>query len=376
MKKNSHANSGGKVGVSRRQWIKMAAGAVSTIPLAKGFSIAPFTAQAGTSPRQVSSGVGLSFNNAHTYMDYNAWRSLEAARQLLKTEPQRRWDDLSRRAECQLEVNKENRVEGSFDLYVSHYMQRMNESGVAVAAINTRDRELEGYSKTAYWKTLKRIAQVRDAYPGRFVLFAGIDPRRGKQGVRLLERAVKELGFNGMGEMLPHLHRFSPSDKQLCYPLYEKCVELGIPVTTNTWSSPGSALGFVYNPELFGNVCRDFPTLKICLSGAGMPYWSDSVLKLASTQETIYINSAGWQTEDEHCIPHYLQFLRQALSSGARYKIMYGGASSIHTYGVGPDDWMSYLVSVAPQYGFEFTEEELHLYFAENFKNYFNSARG
>jgi len=376
MKKNSDANSSGMVGVSRRQWIKMAAGAVSTIPLAKGFSDAPFTAQAGTPANRVSSGLELSCNNAHAYMDYDAWRSLKSARQLLDQEPQRRWADLSRRAESRVEVNKQNWEEGSFEEYVRHYMKRMNESGVAVAAINTRDREMDGYSKISYWKTLKRIAKVRDAYPGRFVLFAGIDPRRGKQGVKLLESAVNELGFNGMGEMLPHLHRFSPSDKQLCYPLYEKCVELGIPVTTNTWSTPGSALGFVYNPELFGEVCRDFPTLKICLSGAGMPYWSDSVLKLASTHKTVYINSAGWQIADEHCIPHYLQFLRQALSSEARYKIMYGGAYSVGAYGFGPNDWMSYLVSVAPQYGFEFTKEELRLYFVENFNNYFNSARG
>jgi predicted TIM-barrel fold metal-dependent hydrolase len=376
MKTNSDANSGGTAGISRRQWIQMAAGAVSTIPLIKASPIASFAAKASPLAQPVSPTPAMSCHNAHTYMDYEAWRSLKTARRTLEREPVARWDDLSKRAESQVECKSEAYAESSFEDYTRLYMQKMDENGVSIACINTRDRELDGYCKVSYWKTLKRIARVRDSYPGRFILHCGIDPRRGKQGVKLLERAVRELGYSGMGEMLPHLHRFSPADMQLCYPLYEKCAELGLPVTVNTSSSPGTALGFVYNPELFGEVCRDFPTLNICLSGGGMPYWSESVLKLANTQPRVYVNTVGWEPIDEHCIAHYLEFMRRALSSDARRKIMYGGTSKTDKHGYGANDWMSFLVNRAPEFGVEFTEEELRLYFVENFINYISTARG
>src|SRR5688572_18003504 len=61
---------------------------------------------------------------------------------------------------------------------------------------------------------------------GRFVAFAGVDPRRGQSGLDLLDRAVREWGFTGL-KLYPPCG-YSPSDRRL-FPYYELCASHGIP---------------------------------------------------------------------------------------------------------------------------------------------------
>ena len=64
--------------------------------------------------------------------------------------------------------------------------------------------------------------------PNRSYGLAGIDPTEGMEGVRSLERAVKEFGFIG-AHSYPHWFELSPDDRKY-YPFYAKCVELDVPI--------------------------------------------------------------------------------------------------------------------------------------------------
>jgi hypothetical protein len=59
-----------------------------------------------------------------------------------------------------------------------------------------------------------------------------IDPWKGKAAIKELERCVKELGLIGL-KFQQALQAFYPNDRRF-YPLYEKCVELKIPVSFHT----------------------------------------------------------------------------------------------------------------------------------------------
>src|SRR3972149_11173522 len=72
------------------------------------------------------------------------------------------------------------------------------------------------------------VAEMVRRFPGRLIGFAGVDPRMGKAAIMELEGAVKRLGVRGL-KLHPCLQEFYPHDKQY-YPLYEKCVELDIPI--------------------------------------------------------------------------------------------------------------------------------------------------
>ena len=73
------------------------------------------------------------------------------------------------------------------------------------------------------------VKEAVQQYPNRFYALAGLDPTEGMNGVRALEKAVKEDGFIG-AHFYPHWFELAP-DHARWYPFYAKCVELDIPVS-------------------------------------------------------------------------------------------------------------------------------------------------
>ena len=351
--------------LSRREWMKSAAGAACFIPLAVSSGLSDAT----QTPKQTRI-------DAHTHLEWAGWRAPKPVRPVRTRKSRPGWVEMTQRPERAAEYGQMVRTVKSYEEYAKLYVQEMDAAGIATSCINAMDRELEGYYQVPYWDILKQLAKVRDAYPDRFILFCGIDPHRGARGVELLERAVKELGYRGMGEMLPHYHNFSPDDQKVVYPLYRKCMELNIPVSTNTSAIPGAARGYVCNPERLEEVNYDFPDLNICLSSAGSPYWTEAALGLATLKGGIYLDTADWQVTDALGIKRYLEFLRRALDSAARYKIMYGSDNPVYRRMYNLKEWIDILINDAPKHGFKFTDEELHLYFTQNFNDYLKGVPG
>jgi predicted TIM-barrel fold metal-dependent hydrolase len=94
-----------------------------------------------------------------------------------------------------------------------------------------------------------------------------VDPRRGEEGLELIERAVLEWGAKGI-----KLHPSSgwyPNDRELCYPLYELILDLDIPILTHCGPEGGfcpAKYGDVFH---WDDVLADFPEMRICLAHAG-----------------------------------------------------------------------------------------------------------
>src|SRR3546814_16124473 len=72
------------------------------------------------------------------------------------------------------------------------------------------------------------IGEIHRKHPGRFRMFALIDPMDGMRGVRELERLVREDGANGF--RVTALSNCLPASDRRYYPLYAKCAELNLPV--------------------------------------------------------------------------------------------------------------------------------------------------
>jgi len=168
--------------------------------------------------------------DAHMHLEWAAWRAPTAVRPQ-RTKPSRQtWIEWVGSVRPQRAAEYRHMVASmkSYEQYVHAFVREMDEAGIATSCINAMDRELEGYYRVPYWDVLKQIAKAKELYPDRFVLFCGMDPHRGQRGLEMLERAVKELGYRGMGEMLRHYHLFLPDDKRVVYPYYRKCLELNI----------------------------------------------------------------------------------------------------------------------------------------------------
>lgn len=121
--------------------------------------------------------------------------------------------------------------------------------------------------------------------------FVGIDPRRGKEGIEELERAVKERGCIGW-KMYPPNGFYPDSDE--FYPYYEKATELSIPIVIHQgFTSRFKHVKFA-QPIYVDKVAVDFPQLKIILAHVGAP-WVEEALMVSAKNPNVSVDVSGWQ---------------------------------------------------------------------------------
>ncbi|NWG46928.1 MAG: amidohydrolase family protein [Alphaproteobacteria bacterium] len=223
-----------------------------------------------------------------------------------------------------------------------------------------------------YERIFADCTALRAAWPGRVLTFAGVDPRRGgKEGAALLRRAIEDHGCSGLGEQVLQQYKVFPADRERCYPLYEVCVEHAVPYFGNCEGPAPETMPLAYE-----QVAKDFPTLKICLAGAGRPRtkgetteegWAptEDALRLANAYENIYLDMADWWRRDPGNIGRYLTFLRRCFDSDARTKVMFATDHPVFV-AMGPvRSWVDVLVNAA-EHGVTITDEEIALYYSGN----------
>ncbi len=106
--------------------------------------------------------------------------------------------------------------------------------------------------------------------------YAFLNPLR-EDGPEFLERTVRECGLKGV-KLIATNQKFHPYDERI-YPLYEKMVELDIPLLLHMGASIGYSADFRYaNPCNLQPVLRDFPELKVMLAHFGTGFFREALL--------------------------------------------------------------------------------------------------
>lgn len=135
------------------------------------------------------------------------------------------------------------------------------------------------------------VSAVQDASGGRLVGVAGASPKAGTEGLRKLDRAIRELGLKAVS-IAPYANGMV-ADAALYYPIYGKCAEHDVPVIVHTSTN---LLAGVRNdcghPSHLDQVAIDFPDLKIIAHHAGWP-WVLEMVSLALRHPNLYISPAG-----------------------------------------------------------------------------------
>lgn len=135
------------------------------------------------------------------------------------------------------------------------------------------------------------IGQIHRDFPGRFKLFAWLNPLDGMRGVRELERLVREEGANGL--RVSSLYNNLAAGDRRYYPLYAKCCELNVPVriyTAMTYANDRSyELG---HPRHLDDIAIDFPELRIIAGLAGWP-WVGDMVALMRRHPNLYCDTAA-----------------------------------------------------------------------------------
>ena len=204
-------------------------------------------------------------------------------------------------------------------LTVPQLVENMDAAGIEKAfliAIKMGSKH-QGYSNYVPYED---VAEAVKAYPDRFYGLAGFDPLEGMEGVRELERAVKELGFIG-AHVYPHWFGLEP-DHRKYYPFYAKCVELDIPVQMQVghcliYITDRPPLRSVGHPILLDTIACDFPELKLIGIHTGWP-WVEEMISVAWKHPNVYIGSDAYAPR--HWKPEFVHFL----NTWGREKVIFG----------------------------------------------------
>lgn len=183
----------------------------------------------------------------------------------------------------------------TFDLET--ILSDMDEAGVDKTVIVGIDAET-----TCHYKVPNElVADAVNAYPDRFIGFAGVDPNKGLLALDELKKCIEELGLSGL-KFIPHLLEMSPNDIRM-HPVLEKAQEAGLPVLfhTGTHFHTGTRLRYC-KPEALDDVAIDFPELKIIAAHFGFP-WFYEALAVVQKNANVYFNIAGWAPRR---IPEYV----------------------------------------------------------------------
>ena len=111
---------------------------------------------------------------------------------------------------------------------------------------------------------------LRD-HPDRFVGSLTLDPNRGMDGIRELVATHEEVGLRAVS-VFPH--GVSPQvaiDVPLMYPIYAKCVELGLPLFVTVGIAGPRVPSKVQKVELLDQVLYDFPDLVVVMRHGAEP---------------------------------------------------------------------------------------------------------
>ena len=197
------------------------------------------------------------------------------------------------------------------------FVARMDESGVRAVMVPSLKQAY--YRKRAMAVDIEHehVAALAATHPGRIIGMAGIDPMSGMEGVRALERAVRDYGFRAA-----HVHPFGfgiPLNEREWWPFYAKAAELGVPVVFQVGHSAEFMPSACGKPILLDDVAIWFPELRLVGAHTGWP-WVEELIAMAWKHPNVYIATSGHAPK--YWDPKLVQFLN-ARNRGIG-KVMWG----------------------------------------------------
>ena len=189
--------------------------------------------------------------------------------------------------------------------YVAYTVAQMDKHGVTQAMIGVDDGN-----------AISADAIAR--FPERFFGSYAANPNRGMDEVRKIERLHREVGIKCVTGFPSGLCPQVPIDDRKWYPIYAKCVELGLPFACCV-GVPGPRLPMApQKVELIDEVCWFFPELKFVMRHGGEP-WVDLAVKLMLKYPNLYYMTSAFAPK------HYPREIIEYANTRGAEKVMYAG---------------------------------------------------
>ncbi len=134
------------------------------------------------------------------------------------------------------------------------------------------------------------FVRAASAHTKRFLLSVVVDPLQGMEAVRLIQRMVRDYDVR-LIRMIPFMVNRPPNDK-VFYPIYAKCIELGVAVSVTT-GIPGPPMpAEPQRPLYLDEVCLYFPELVMIMAHGADPWWGEAIRLLLKYPNLFMMTSA------------------------------------------------------------------------------------
>jgi len=160
--------------------------------------------------------------------------------------------------------------------------------------------------------------QAVSAHPDRFVASSHVDPNTGMEGIRRMVRMHDEFGVRAFSAFPAGYLPQVPINDAKFYPIYAKCVELGVPVFVCA-GVPGPRLPMAcQHVELIDQVMYDFPEL-VFVTRHGCEPWQDLVVKLMLKWPNLHYSTSAFAPK------HYPRAIVDYANTRGADRIIYAG---------------------------------------------------
>lgn len=155
---------------------------------------------------------------------------------------------------------------------------------------------LFAYFKDGFSPAARNYA-LAEAFPDRVVFCGGVDPLWQGLSAALEELERQRVEWNAVSYKFyqtQYDRSWRADDEKLAYPLYEKCLQLGV---NNVQLHKGIPFAFENVEDLRPNdvqkAARDFPQLTFIIHHLGIPY-VDETMNIAARFPNVWVALSGW----------------------------------------------------------------------------------
>ena len=155
-------------------------------------------------------------------------------------------------------------------------------------------------------------------HPDRFIAQGSVDPNKGMEGIRDMVRQYEEFGVRSFGAFNAGYNPQVGIADALMYPIYAKCVELGVPIFACA-GVPGPRFPmWPQEVRLIDQVMYDFPEL-VFVTRHGCEPWEDLAIKLMLKWPNLYYSTSAFAPK------HYPEAIVKYANTRGADKIIYAG---------------------------------------------------
>lgn len=170
------------------------------------------------------------------------------------------------------------------------FNQLLKESNVVKHAIHNLD-----YGRSKYEDPVshEETANILTEYPNQYIGFAGYNPHKGTESLKVVKKAILEQGFEAV-VIAPYDHGMHANDKRY-YPLYSFCDEHNIPVWIHASINYFQETSvYIDHPKYLEDPLIHFDNLKIIAGHGGWP-WIPDMIALLLKYDRLYIDTSAFR---------------------------------------------------------------------------------